>query len=161
MKKPETTATYIMICIVVLVAAYGLGYCINEIKASRTEAAQNKILIQEIKKTEAYSPANQNQANTYTFAQDRNTRTNTDRNIQDFGQRNNMMGQPGQMNGNFGNQGMNNRGMNMVSGSSGMGRQNFDPQSMTNNFPFYNNQYMPGTQDEVEEPNNSNRQGGY
>ena len=108
MKKPETTVTFVMICIVALVAAYGVGDSIKEIKASRRLAAQNKILKTEMKKIESYSPGNEN-----TFTQNRNTRTGT----QDFGPRSNMMG-------GFGNQGMNNREIGMFDGFSPMGMQN-------------------------------------
>lgn len=112
MKKPETTASFVMICIVAIAAAYGVGDCINEIKASRMQAAQNKILKSKITQIESYSPGNEN-----TFAQNRNTLTGTGTGTQNFGQRNNMMG-------GFGNQGMNNRGMSMFGDSSAMGMQN-------------------------------------
>ncbi len=107
MKKPETTVTFIMICIVAIVAAYGVGDCIKEIKASKTQKAQNKILKNKITQIELYSPGNEN-----SFAQNRNAFTGT----QNFGQRSNMME-------GFGIQGMNNRGMSMYGDSSAMGMQ--------------------------------------
>ncbi|MBN2588846.1 MAG: hypothetical protein JXA96_03210 [Sedimentisphaerales bacterium] len=163
MKKPETTATFIMICIVALVAAYGIGFCINEIKASRIEAAQNKILIQEIKQIESQSSGNETQDTAYSYTQNRNTRTNTARGTQNQGQRDfsPMMEQGRQMTQGFGNQGMNNKGMSMFSDPSVMGMRNSDQQSMFNNFAFNNNQDIPGSQEAIEEPINDNQQGGF
>ena len=98
-----------------------LVYCINEIKASKIEAAQNKILKKDIKQIDSNTLANENN-----LAQNRNNRTGTEIGTTDFGQRNNMMGQGRQMNGGSGNQNMNTRGMNMFGGSSAMGMQNSD-----------------------------------
>ena len=149
MKNPEKTATLIMICIVALVAAYGLGLCINEIKASRTKAAQNKLLIKQIKEIESNSSNNTNQDTALANVQDRNTRTGFGRNTQDSNPRNssNMMGRGMQMPG----------GTSMFGNSSAMGMRNNYQQGRTNNSALSDNQ---NTRKSVEEPNDYNVQGG-
>lgn len=134
MKKPETTLSFIMICIVMLVAAYGIAVCINEINASKIKAAQNRILIQEIQDSQINATEDQTQDTFYSNTQNSGTnrQNNTGRSTQNY---------QSYMNGN-------NR-------SFSRGPQNLDEQqSFLNNSTFFNNQRIPGTQKTSNEPNN-------
>jgi hypothetical protein len=48
MKKSEITPTFVIICVAILIAAYGIGFCIYEIRLSKAEAAESKVLSKEI-----------------------------------------------------------------------------------------------------------------
>lgn len=77
MKNTKITPTFVIVCIVIIVTAYGIGICINEIKASRIQAAENRILSKKIQDIEASSTNYENQEKAY--SQNRNTRTGTTR----------------------------------------------------------------------------------
>ena len=153
MKKSTISPTFVMICIVSLVAAYGIGFCVNEIKANAAKKAQNKQLSMDIKQIKASNSAYETQQkglNYLTnnrnnqFFTNRNTQTATDRNTQ------NLEGQDSQQarqsNGNLRNQGTNNR---TNSNPSTMGMQT---QRIPGNLGLANNQSAPGTVEPIQEP---------
>ena len=70
MKKAETNATFIIICIAILVGSYGIGFCIREINNSRTAKGETANLNKEMNST---SSADETQE--IILPQDRNNRS--------------------------------------------------------------------------------------
>ncbi|MBN1973768.1 MAG: hypothetical protein JW787_09030 [Sedimentisphaerales bacterium] len=101
MKKSETSPTFVIMCIAILIVAYGIGFCIQKLHANSIQAAENRALSKDIKNIES-SPAYKGTTQEVIYSQNRRTRqtsnrTNTRNNNTLAAGRNNRMGMAREM----------------------------------------------------------------
>ncbi len=113
MKKSEIKPTFVIICIAILIAAYGISICIQEIMLYKTQSAEVKILSKQIQENKSSSANNESQENLYA-----QNRRNRQRNITT-----NNTGRSNPMGGGFGN---NQNGFG--NGQRGLGNSGFPGQ---------------------------------
>ena len=89
MKKSQISPTFILFCIVVLVAVYGIAVCLQKIKISRAQAAESKMLTKLIQEYKESMPDTEQQTNTYVQARQNITDTMQGRNSRPDGSMNN------------------------------------------------------------------------